>query len=71
VLTSCGETSIAFPRVTNLATKLFAKYPPLIAVRVKQLIINGSDEKEITGRGIRKLNERLSFELASQSASMK
>jgi subtilisin family serine protease len=67
---SWSGTSMASPQVTNLAAKLFAKYPQLTAVQVKQLIVNGSDEKEITGRKIRLLNERRSFELASQTASV-
>jgi subtilisin family serine protease len=68
---SASGTSAAAPQVTNLAAKLFAKYPQLTAVRVKKLIVDGSDEKEITGRKIRLLNERRSFELASQIASLK
>src|SRR5580700_2031335 len=63
---SASGTSAAAPQVTNLAAKLFAKYPQLTAVRLKKLIVDGSDEKEITGRKIRLLNERRSFELASQ-----
>ncbi len=68
---SASGTSAASPQVTNLAAKLFAKYPQLTAVQVKKLIVDGSDEKEITGRRIRLLNERQSFELASQTASVK
>jgi subtilisin family serine protease len=68
---SMSGTSIAAPQVTNLAAKLFAKYPRLTAVQVKKLIVDGSDEKEITGRKIRLLNERRSFELASQTTSLK
>jgi subtilisin family serine protease len=68
---SASGTSAAAPQVTNLAAKLFAKYPQLTAVRLKKLIVDGSDEKEITGRKIRLLNERRSFELASQIASLK
>ena len=68
---SASGTSAASPQVTNLAAKLFAKYPHLTAVQVKKLIVDGSDEKEITGRRIRLLNERQSFELASQTASVK
>jgi subtilisin family serine protease len=68
---SWSGTSAAAPQVTNLAAKLFAKYPQLTAVQVKKLIVDGSDEKEITGRRIRLLNERRSFELASQTASFK
>jgi len=68
---SWSGTSMASPQVTNLAAKLFAKYPQLNAAQVKKLIVDGSDEKEITGRKIRLLNERRSFELASQTASVK
>jgi subtilisin family serine protease len=68
---SWSGTSMASPQVTNLAAKLFAKYPRLNAAQVKKLIVDGSDEKEITGRKIRLLNERRSFELASQTASVK
>ena len=68
---SWSGTSAASPQVTNLAAKLFAKYPQLTVVQVKKLIVDGSNEKEITGRRIRLLNERRSFELASQTASFK
>src|ERR1039458_1669266 len=64
-------TSLASPQLTNLAAKLFAKYPQLTAVQVKKLMVDGSDKKEITGRKILLLNERRSFELASQTASAK
>jgi len=67
---SWSGTSMASPQVTNLAAKLFAKYPQLTAVQVKKLIVDGSDEKEITGRKIRLLNERRSFELARQTPSV-
>ena len=68
---STSGTSLAAPQVTNLAAKLFAKYPRLNAVQVKKLIVDGSDEKETTGRRIRLLNELRSFELANQTASLK
>jgi Subtilase family len=68
---SWSGTSMASPQVTNLAAKLFAKYPQLTDLQVKKLIVDGSDEKEITGRRIRLLNEQRSFELASQTASVK
>lgn len=67
---SLSGTSMASPQVTNLAAKLFAKYPQLTAVQVKKLIVDGSDEKQITGRTIRLLNERRSFKLASQTAKL-
>ena len=62
---------MASPQVANLGSKLFAKYLQLIAGQVKKLIIEVSDEKEIAGRTIRLLKERRSFELASQTASVK
>jgi subtilisin family serine protease len=68
---SASGTSLASPQVTNLAAKLFAKYPQFTAPQVKKLIVDGSDEKEITGRKIRLLNERRSFELASETANLK
>jgi subtilisin family serine protease len=68
---SWSGTSMASPQVTNLAAKLFAKYPQLTDLQVKKLIVDGSDEKEITGQRIRLLNEQRSFELASQTANVK
>jgi len=68
---SRSGTSMAAPQVTGLAAKLFAKYPQLTALQVKKLILDGADEKEITGRKIRLLNPKRSFELAGQIASMK
>jgi subtilisin family serine protease len=67
---SWSGTSMATPQVTNLAAKLFARYPQLTAVQAKRLIVDGSDVKEITGRKIRLLNEKRSFELAAQTASL-
>src|SRR5439155_24405383 len=61
---SASGTSAASPHVTNLAAKLFAKYPQLTAVQVKKLIVDGSDEKEITGRRIR--SEEHTSELQSR-----
>jgi subtilisin family serine protease len=68
---SWSGTSMASPQAANLAAKLFAKYPQFTAVQVKKLMVDGSDKKEITGRKILLLNERRSFELASQTASAK
>jgi subtilisin family serine protease len=61
---SWSGTSMATPQVTNLAAKLLAKYPQLTAVQVKKFIIDGADERVVTGRKIRLLNEKRSFELA-------
>jgi hypothetical protein len=68
---SRSGTSMAAPQATNLAAKLFAKYPQLTALQVKKLILDAADEKEIAGRKIRLLNPKRSFELAGQTASMK
>jgi subtilisin family serine protease len=63
--------SMAAPQATNLAAKLFAKYPQLTVLQVKKLILDGADEKEIAGRKIRLLNTKRSFALAGQTASVK
>jgi subtilisin family serine protease len=68
---SGSGTSEAAPQVTNLAAKLLAKYPQLTAVQVKKFIIDGADERLVTGRRIRLLNEKRSFELATQNAATK
>jgi subtilisin family serine protease len=65
---SWSGTSMAAPQVTNLAAKRLAKYPQLTAVQIKKLIVDGADEKTVTGRKIRLLNEKRSFELAAQGA---
>jgi len=68
---SWSGTSMASPQVTNLAAKLFAKYPQLTAVQAKKLIVDGADEKTVAGRKIRLLDEKRSFELAAQTVSLK
>ena len=68
---SWSGTSMAAPQVTNLAAKLFAKYPQLTALQVKKFILDGADGKLVSDRKIRLLNERRSFELAAQNAGQK
>ncbi|HEY6106577.1 MAG TPA: hypothetical protein VIV59_11375 [Anaeromyxobacteraceae bacterium] len=53
----------------NLAAKLLARWPRLTAVQVKKLIVDGADEKVVTGRKLRLLNPRRSFELAEAAAA--
>ncbi|HEU4384859.1 MAG TPA: S8 family serine peptidase [Anaeromyxobacteraceae bacterium] len=62
-------TSMAAPQVVNLAAKLFARWPRLTAAQVKRLIVDGADEKVVTGRTLRLLNPKRSFELAEVLAS--
>jgi len=60
---------MAAPQVVNLAARLFARWPRLTAVQVKKLIVDGADEKVVTGRTLRLLNPRRSFEMAEALAA--
>lgn len=62
-------TSMASPQVVNLAAKLFARWPKLTAVQAKKLILDGADQKVVTGRTLRLLNPKRSFELAEAQAA--
>jgi subtilisin family serine protease len=62
-------TSMAAPQVVNLAAKLFARWPELTATQVKKLIVDGADQKVVTGRTLRLLNPRRSFEMAEALAA--
>lgn len=64
-------TSMAAPQVVNLAAKLLARWPALTAVQVKKLIVEGADEKVVTGRTLRLLNPKRSFALAEALAAGK
>lgn len=60
-------TSMAAPQVVNLAAKLLAVYPDLTVAQLRELILEGTDEKTIAeGKTIRLLNPRRSFELAEE-----
>jgi len=61
-------TSMAAPNVTNLAAKLWALHPELSVAQVKQLIIDGADDKQAGERTIRLMNPKRSIELAAQAA---
>jgi subtilisin family serine protease len=58
-------TSMAAPNVTNLAAKLWAQHPELSVAQVKQLIIDGADERVAGERSYRLLNPKRSIELAA------
>jgi subtilisin family serine protease len=61
-------TSMSSPNVTNLAAKLFALNPKLTVKQVRELIINGSDERQSGTRSFKLINPKKSVELI---ASMK
>lgn len=56
-------TSMSSPNVTNLAAKLFAKNPHLTPAAVRELIINGSEERKAGERTFRLINPKKSVEL--------
>jgi subtilisin family serine protease len=49
-------TSQASPQVTNLAAKILALKPDMTPTEVKELIIKGSDEKQVGERMVRLIN---------------
>ena len=60
-------TSMAAPQVANLAAKLFARYPALTVAQARQLILDGTDVRQVSkGRTIRLLSEKASFALAAR-----
>jgi subtilisin family serine protease len=60
-------TSMAAPQVVNLAAKLLAVYPDLTVAQLRELILEGTDEKTVgEGKTIRLLNPKRSFELAEE-----
>ena len=62
-------TSMAAPNVTNLAAKLWAVYPDLAVAEVKQLIVDGADQKQAGDRTIRLMNPARTMELAARRAA--
>lgn len=63
-------TSMASPQAVNLAAKLLAMYPALTIARLRDLIIEGCDEKILAGdHPIRLLNAKRSFELSQEKFS--
>jgi subtilisin family serine protease len=62
-------TSMAAPQVVNLAAKILARHPGLTPVQVKRAIVEGADEKVVTGRKLRLMNPKRSLELAAQLAA--
>lgn len=61
-------TSMSAPNVTNLAAKLWALHDGLTVAQVKQLIVNGADDKQAGERTIKLMNPKRSIELAAQAA---
>jgi subtilisin family serine protease len=62
-------TSMAAPQVANLAAKILARHPGLSPVQVKRAIVEGADEKVVTGRKLRLLNPKRSLALAARLAA--
>lgn len=59
-------TSMSSPQVMNLVGKLLAKKPDLTVSQIRDLVINGADERNLGDRTIRLLNPKKSMELLSQ-----
>jgi subtilisin family serine protease len=62
-------TSMSAPNLTNLAAKLWAVHPDLSVAQVKQLIIDGADDKQAGERTIRLMNPARTMELAAKRAA--
>ena len=56
-------TSMSSPNVTNLAAKLLVKNPKLTPTQLRELIINGAEERKAGERMFRLINPKKSLEL--------
>jgi subtilisin family serine protease len=56
------------PNVTNLAAKLWALHPDLTVAQVRQLILDGTDDRQAGERALKLMNPKRSIELAAQVA---
>lgn len=61
-------TSMSAPNVTNLAAKLWALHPDLTVAQVRQLILDGTDDRQAGERALKLMNPKRSIELAAQVA---
>ncbi len=64
-------TSMSSPQVTNLAGKLLALEPELTVAQLRQLILDGADEKALASRTIRLMNPKASVELLKKQGALK
>ena len=56
-------TSMSSPQVLNLAAKLLALAPSLTTAELRELILDGSDERELRTRTIQLMNPAASVQL--------
>ena len=59
-------TSMSSPQVLNLAAKLLALEPGLTVAELRQLILDGADEKALETRTIKLMNPKRSLELLQE-----
>lgn len=60
-------TSMSSPQVLNLAGKLLTLKPDLTAAQLRELIINGADERKAGDRTVKLMNWKKSLELLERS----